>query len=680
MSLYSSWKYAASSNDSALWQIDPGNPAALASVGPFSASGLVMEALAVNPTTNQLWGVDQYNRNIWTVNQANGLATMAASLPKTTVSFSTFGSFDFNVPANVSKLKATAQGAAGAGAQAGYGGIATTTGFVIPVTPGETLQINVGQRPTTSAGAFNGGGVGGLLTTPFNGGGGGTDIRRSPGTLADRILVAGGGGGAVSAAALGGNGGGVTGANGSGIGSGGGGSQTMGGFGGTAGGATGGVVQPGTMGMLFSGGTGALDLSRAGGGGGGGFYGGGGGAARSSNPNIQGGGGGGSAYAHPAFSSSVVYSVGSVRQTGFLTLEYTPFPALSDMTFSGDTCYAVDNASNLYILNLVTGALDRVGTSLLTSDYTGISMARFGTVFHMTTSQISGAVVRLWTVNPATGEPTFVADLTAAMSGYLISGLSFDASDRLWAVAFTSQTTGPSSLFLLSPSGGSWSATRQGTLPTSDNSKVLGTLAALPSACIHASSLVSVPRTSLDGIRPGIAIQALRRGDSVTLANGRVSLVKLVVKCGTRDPRSDLGHAHLCLVFEPHSLKPGVPSARFAVDPGHPICDPKDYATSGHLALRMARVWFTLAKPGTVTMTTWDRLHLLLPDFSDTSVTTELNETNDTTETAERSAGPLLRYDLVLEDGPTAYVANGVAVFSRHTLDTPGYDHSGGLF
>ena len=66
----------------------------------------------------------------------------------------------------------------------------------VPVTPGEVLMVMVGsvgkvdEGEYYGVGGFNGGGDG-------NGAGGGaTDIRRSPYTLTDRVLIAGGGGGA----------------------------------------------------------------------------------------------------------------------------------------------------------------------------------------------------------------------------------------------------------------------------------------------------------------------------------------------------------------------------------------------------------------------------------------------------------------------------------------------------
>ena len=201
----------------------------------------------------------------------------------------------YTVPSGVSWLTVDALGAGGAknagtSSPAGKGGRVKAT---IPVTPGETLQVNVGCSPsnTTLTGGWNGGGSTG--TAPGAGGGGATDIRRGGGALANRVLVAGGGGGAggnqnVVGGNGGGDGGGLIGATGA--------AATtisatnMPGGGGTQ--AAGGVASqwagtPAAAGTLGNGGNGL----NTGGGGGGGYYGGGGGNYFGS--------GGGSSYVTP---------------------------------------------------------------------------------------------------------------------------------------------------------------------------------------------------------------------------------------------------------------------------------------------------------------------------------------------------------------------------------------------
>lgn len=114
----------------------------------------------------------------------------------------------FTVPPNITTLRVIAAGAAGGQqlitgttpAPAALGGLVQCD---LTVTPGEVLEVRVGQRPlvgTSGAapGGYNGGGNGGnagSIITIAGGGGGASDIRRSPYALADRLVIGPGGGG-----------------------------------------------------------------------------------------------------------------------------------------------------------------------------------------------------------------------------------------------------------------------------------------------------------------------------------------------------------------------------------------------------------------------------------------------------------------------------------------------------
>src|SRR5918993_1747524 len=220
----------------------------------------------------------------------------------------------WTVPEGVTQATFDVSGAQGGGTpggdgviQGGKGGEATAT---IPVTPGDTLQVNVGGKGGDGdpngpggAGGFNGGAAGGVGCCSGPGGGGGaSDVRRETDAsgdfaLAERIIVAGGGGGTGGfAGGAGGVGGGLSGADGgttglSGADGGGGGTQEDGGDGGL------GQVfdeqvfgDNGSKGDLGDGGEGGegISIGDGGGGGGGGYYGGGGGGG-----GIKRGGGGG---------------------------------------------------------------------------------------------------------------------------------------------------------------------------------------------------------------------------------------------------------------------------------------------------------------------------------------------------------------------------------------------------
>ena len=121
----------------------------------------------------------------------------------------------FIVPPGVTSITVDAYGAQG-GANwvnnTNYGGYVQAD---IPVTPGSTLYIFVGEQPNGITGGWNGGGNG---EGGGQGGGGASDIRVGGTTLNDRVIVAGGAGGAgywSSMHVIGGAGGGLIGENGS---------------------------------------------------------------------------------------------------------------------------------------------------------------------------------------------------------------------------------------------------------------------------------------------------------------------------------------------------------------------------------------------------------------------------------------------------------------------------------
>ncbi|MBS1596113.1 MAG: collagen-like protein [Bacteroidetes bacterium] len=202
----------------------------------------------------------------------------------------TGGAQTWNVPAGVSLVYVKLWGAGGGSAYSTGDGPGGGGGFVsgyLPVTPGSTLTLIVGQGGyaggTGGGAAYGGGGTG---TTSNSGGGGGrTAIQLIPGT--DLVTAGAGGGGAKSYWRMGGGGGGgligAAAANGTYQNAGFGGTQTGGGLP-TNGGCAG-------AGTLYTGGNGCA--SSYAGGGGSGYYGGAGGGNGSGN---DGPGGGGSSY------------------------------------------------------------------------------------------------------------------------------------------------------------------------------------------------------------------------------------------------------------------------------------------------------------------------------------------------------------------------------------------------
>jgi hypothetical protein len=220
-----------------------------------------------------------------------------------TQTFAEFGTYSWIVPEDVTTVEVLALGASGGSitdgtANPGRGGRVSA---LLPVTPGETLTVTVGECPPSITkadadgsggnGGLGGGGAGGnggasVSSVGGAGGGGASWVLRSTTPL----IVAGGGGG-VSLEFDGGDGGGTTGA---------GSTTSMNGGGGTTNGVggPGSALGNGSPGTERTGGAGGNYIAYAyacGGGGGGGGYGGGGGGS-GGNSSTSGAGGGGASY------------------------------------------------------------------------------------------------------------------------------------------------------------------------------------------------------------------------------------------------------------------------------------------------------------------------------------------------------------------------------------------------
>jgi Glycine rich protein len=357
----------------------------------------------------------------------------------------------------------------------GGGGKAHAT---IAVTPGDTLQVNVGGVGGTAAGGaggaggFNGGAAGGSAIVESSGGGGGaSDIRTGAFALADRIIVAGGGGGAGgSNGGVGGAGGGIVG--GPGDPAAGGGPNGRGGLGGTAssggeGGAGAGGGGPGETGSLGVGGRGgSVDFTGGGGGGGGGYYGGGGGGAGQQG----GGGGGGSGYVDPQ-ASDVQFQSGVRSGNGLVTITYTPphtntAPTIEVVGGPDSTCLSdtsarttlkltdADNDPSTLTLSATSSNTNLLPNSNITFAGSGdIRTATFTTTFNRGSSTVEitvsdGQATAKTTVNVQAGGSgnenligTNEADILLAMSGNdTLSGL--EKSDVLCGASGNDRFTG----------------------------------------------------------------------------------------------------------------------------------------------------------------------------------------------------------------------------------------------
>lgn len=126
----------------------------------------------------------------------NYSAPLAADVcfPPGSQTFSYTGAMQtFIVPSGVTMISVDAYGAQGGSnspsTNVNYGGRVQAD---IPVTPGTTIYVYVGEKPNGLTGGWNGGGNG---ETAGQGGGGASDIRIGGTTYNDRVLVAGGAGG-----------------------------------------------------------------------------------------------------------------------------------------------------------------------------------------------------------------------------------------------------------------------------------------------------------------------------------------------------------------------------------------------------------------------------------------------------------------------------------------------------
>ena len=295
----------------------------------------------------------------------------AAHATSTTFSY-TGAEQQYTVPARIDAVTIIAVGARGSsyfgGGPGGPAGLGASVTATVPVTPGETLYLEVGG--TGDINDFNGGGTGAAA------GGGASDVRTcsmNTCSLASddtRLVVAGGGGasgGTFGQAEdwAGGNAGDT-----SAVGAGNGAcnytcSQPAGngGLGGTAGGLAGGAFATG--GSLGQGGNGAA-TGNAAGGGGGGYFGGGGG-------NLGGGGGGGSSYWIPSASNT------SMATTAFGTpasISVTTVPNITVGTTIPDATYNTSYSTNL----LGNGGQAPYTFALSSGSLPGLSLATDGTL------------------------------------------------------------------------------------------------------------------------------------------------------------------------------------------------------------------------------------------------------------------------------------------------------------
>lgn len=317
----------------------------------------------------------------------------ASALTTTRIFSATGAEQSFVVPAGISRISVLA--IAGAGGDAlGTGGQGAQVSAALPVTPGETLYLEVGgtggSATATTAGAapFGGGGAGAVGNASVGygsgAGGGASDVRTCPidndcadgsaSSLASRLLVAAGGGGGAGgnggdAGLLGGSGADGQAGSGNSPGLGGGGATTT--AGGTAGASGCGTAgRGGTLGVGGAGG-GWTDSRGAGAGGGGGLYGGGGGyQGCSTNTTASGGaGGGGSSWVEDSATNTSSALAGS--QAPEIAITYavpTASPDATLLTFGSQPQDTLSDAQTVTLTNRGSAPLAVRGEQFTGSD------------------------------------------------------------------------------------------------------------------------------------------------------------------------------------------------------------------------------------------------------------------------------------------------------------------------
>ncbi|MCU1496625.1 MAG: hypothetical protein JWM47_578 [Acidimicrobiales bacterium] len=269
---------------------------------------------------------------------ATGAAVRSAS---TTVSYGyTGGAQEWIVPVGVTSATFALSGSNGGSyfqVPAGKGGTATAT---LAVTPGTTIEVNVGGI------SFNGGGSGFAPSGSGADGGGATDIRIGGSSLFDRKLVAGGAGGSDNRN-VGGDGGGL-------VGGGRGGTQTEGG--------PGFITEAGSFGQ-------GGNSDGGGGGGGGGWFG--GGTAYGGNGQS----GGGSGYGP----DGTVFVTGGNETPGGLgsaTITYTPVQApVGTTTATKGTYVSGEKVSVIAAIPTKTKTVRATGSVTFDVDGTPVTVA-----------------------------------------------------------------------------------------------------------------------------------------------------------------------------------------------------------------------------------------------------------------------------------------------------------------
>jgi hypothetical protein len=220
-------------------------------------------------------------------------------------------------------------------------------------------------------------------------------------------------------------------------------------------------------------------------------------------------------------------------------------------------------------------------------------------------------------------------------SSSTISGLSFDSSGGLYA--YISSNTQPLTEFQLVEITLPVNVMDNGYVSAIGDPSLVGSVVlSTMSACIHGSSQVLLENNTHK------QIAQLTVSDTLLSPNGEKIKIRQIVPCGINGHNNN---AQKCIVFEKDSISPNVPTQRFAVDPGHPICTIRQYKMYGISALKPAK--------------------LFLKDDKAISSSSYGIYNSTYFETGGLLQQPNMRYDLILCDNHKVFIANGIVIKSR---------------
>ena len=346
--------------------------------------------------------------------------------------------------------------------------------------------------------------------------------------------------------------------------------------------------------------------------------------------------------------SSIMYCGDSGSSNNFYMIfpsPYTPNLNPNGTTSSGaQNGFAFANSDIMYGAGYTSGFLYTINksggsTTLVSNTFTfyAIGQDPLGTLYAICSGGGSSNI-RLATISPSGTVTMFGTNIPSSYDYY---ALSYGSSAMYGLRAPLGSTN--SEIFQIDLTNANITNIRNNVL-SNGNPASISSMTFSPSACIHGSSLVQINQQLTQ------PIYDIKDNDLIIDANGQQVVVEQNIPCWTH--QTGAPYAQEAIIFEKDSLESGLPTQRFAIDPGHPMCTPEQFKIGGLNALKKASDYLDPTNQN-IKLTRWDQ-------------------------TAIELEGKNIRYDLVLSKNSCgAYIANGLVVKARISLKDPGYLHEG---